>query len=63
MIGDKNGETAALELLSWEDGLFRILPLRQPPPVSIRTSTDNLILHSCYLKDHRNDPEARGLAV
>jgi response regulator RpfG family c-di-GMP phosphodiesterase len=61
--GDATGEAAALELLGWEEGQFRILPLRQKPPVTIRSSTDNLILQSCYLKDSRNNPEKRGLAI
>jgi response regulator RpfG family c-di-GMP phosphodiesterase len=59
--GELTGEQAALELLSWEDGQFRILPLRQVPPVTIRTSADNLLLQSCYQKDKKNSPESRGL--
>jgi response regulator RpfG family c-di-GMP phosphodiesterase len=50
------GEAAALEILGWEEGQFRILPLKDPPPVTIRTSTDNLLLQSCYYKDKQNCP-------
>jgi response regulator RpfG family c-di-GMP phosphodiesterase len=60
--GQMTGEPAALELLGWDDGQFRILPLRQRPSVTIRVSTDNLILQSCYIKDQRTNPEKRGIA-
>jgi len=61
--GDLKGEQAALELLGWEDGHFRILPLRENPPVTIRTSTDNLLLQCCYLKDKKQNPDARGIRL
>ena len=61
--GEQTGEIAALELLGWDDGQFRILPLRQTPPVTIRSSTDNLLLRSCHLKDRRNNPEKRGITA
>jgi len=51
--GQVEGEAAALEILGWDEGQFRILPLKQVPPVSIRSSTDSLLLQSCYHKDHR----------
>ncbi len=54
--GSLEGEAAALEILGWDDGQFRILPLKQPPPVSIRTSTDTLLLQACYRKDQQTTP-------
>ncbi|MEI6082730.1 MAG: response regulator [Verrucomicrobiota bacterium] len=60
--GDLTGESAALELLSWEDGQFRILPLRDNPASTIRTSTDNLLLQACHAKDKKANPQARGLS-
>lgn len=59
--GDLRDEPAALALLDWEDGQFRIAPLRDNPPVTIRTSTDNLLLQICYLRDKRDDPATRGM--
>jgi CheY-like chemotaxis protein len=50
--GKLEGEAAALEVLGWDEGQFRIQPLKQAPPATIRTSTDNLLLQSCYRKDH-----------
>lgn len=61
--GDLQGEQAALELLSWDEGHFRILPLRDNPPITIRTSTDNLLLQCCYQKDKKQNPEGRGIRL
>ncbi|MCG3147300.1 MAG: hypothetical protein PCFJNLEI_00739 [Verrucomicrobiae bacterium] len=61
--GDLKGEQAALELLDWDDGHFRIVPLRDNPPVTIRTSTDNLLLQCCLLRDKKQNPESRGLQL
>lgn len=58
--GKQTGEVAALELLTWEAGQFRIAPLRQPAVVSMRTSADNL-LHQCYaLKEKKKAAENTG---
>ena len=59
--GEQTGDAAAIELLNWDDGQFRILPLRQTAAVGIRTSTDNLLLQSCHIKDDRADPSRRGI--
>jgi DNA-binding response OmpR family regulator len=61
--GDLQGEPAAIDLLHWDDGQFRILPVRQAPVVNVRASTDNLLLQSCYIKDRKQSPEARGLQL
>ena len=59
--GEVRDEAAALALLDWEEGQFRIAPLRDMPAVTIRTSTDNLLLQTCYLRDKRDNPESRGM--
>jgi response regulator RpfG family c-di-GMP phosphodiesterase len=51
--GELSGELAVFQLLNWTSGTFRILPLRQPGPVAIRASTDNLLLQWCHLQDER----------
>jgi CheY-like chemotaxis protein len=51
--GQLEGEAAALEILGWDEGQFRILPLKQTPPVTIRASTDTLLLQACYRKDQQ----------
>jgi response regulator RpfG family c-di-GMP phosphodiesterase len=60
-VGELTGEAAVFELLAWNEGVFRILPLRQVPPVTIRTGTDNLLIQWCHLQDTRTDPALRGL--
>ena len=49
---DLEGEQAAIETLSWRDGAFVILPLRDVPPPRITVSTDSLLLQSCVTEDH-----------
>jgi response regulator RpfG family c-di-GMP phosphodiesterase len=61
--GELLNESAAIELLQWDDGQFRIAPLRDAPAVTIRTSTDNLLLQACYLRDKQDNPDARGLRL
>ena len=51
-VGDLTGDEAALELLSWKDGHFRILPLKKAPPATVTASTDSLLLQTCLLQDH-----------
>lgn len=45
------GEPAALAILGWREGTFRIRPLKDAPPVIITTSTDNLLAQRCAM-DH-----------
>jgi response regulator RpfG family c-di-GMP phosphodiesterase len=59
--GDVTGETAAVDLLNWDEGQFRIVPLRQATPVVIRTSTDNLLLQACFIRDRNADADGRGI--
>jgi response regulator RpfG family c-di-GMP phosphodiesterase len=57
--GDTEGETAAIDALSWREGDFVILPMRDAPPPRITASTDSLLLRTCVAEDHRaaNLPE------
>jgi response regulator RpfG family c-di-GMP phosphodiesterase len=50
--GELTAEQAAMEILTWTEGRFRILPLRQPPTPTITSSTDSLLLNSCVKRDH-----------
>jgi response regulator RpfG family c-di-GMP phosphodiesterase len=50
--GELTAEQAAMEILTWTEGRFRILPLRQPPTPTITGSTDSLLLNSCVKRDH-----------
>lgn len=57
VLGDHRGEEAALEILTWTEGAFRIAPLRKIPPVTVTSSTDTLLLQSCVRQDQLNHPE------
>jgi response regulator RpfG family c-di-GMP phosphodiesterase len=47
--GAQNGDAAALEVLAWQDGSFRLRPLKEPLPANITTSTDHLLGERCRL--------------
>jgi len=55
--GERRGEEAALELLTWQEGTFRIVPLKKAPPVTVTSSTDSLLLQSCLRQDQAKSPE------
>lgn len=54
---NRRGEEAALEILAWTEGSFRIAPLKKIPPVTVTASTDTLLLQSCLRQDQANPPE------
>ena len=56
--GDLIGGPAAVEILGWHDGYFRILPLKKAPPVTVLVSTDNLLLQSCLKQDQDRQTRA-----
>ncbi|NQU12005.1 DUF4388 domain-containing protein [bacterium] len=49
--GELSGDDAVLEILGWQDGRFRILPLKKTPTPNVTMSTDSLLLESCVRQD------------
>lgn len=58
-VGPLHGEEAALEILGWTTGTFRLAPLKKAPPPTITASTDTLLLQSCLRQDQANEPATR----
>jgi CheY-like chemotaxis protein len=47
--GPQTGDGAALEILAWQDGTFRLRPIKEAPPANITGSTDHLLGERCRL--------------
>jgi len=63
-LGETEGETAALALLGWRAGNFRLRPLKGTPPITITGSTDALLAQRCaqdkakpHPTDNRTNPQ------
>jgi len=50
-VDNRTGEDAALEILTWREGTFRIAPLKSSAAVTVTATTDTLLLQSCVRRD------------
>ena len=57
-VDQRTGEDAALEILTWREGIFRIAPLKSTAAVTVTATTDTLLLQSCARRDPPSAPAA-----
>ena len=57
-VDNRTGEDAALEILTWREGTFRIAPLKSSAAVTVTATTDTLLLQSCVRRDPPTAPPA-----
>ena len=50
-VDHRTGEDAALEILTWREGTFRIAPLKGSAAITVTATTDTLLLQSCARRD------------
>ena len=50
-VDNRTGEDAALEILTWREGTFRIAPLKSSAAITVTATTDTLLLQSCVRRD------------
>lgn len=63
LLGPLEGEQAAFQLLTWQDGTFRISDRMRPPAKSIRTGWRHLVLEAARQMDESERDRAGAAAV